>query len=147
MSFSDQLIRARKKAHLTQTQLSVRSGVSQQAISKLENGISSPSEYTMRQLANALRIPLADLLENGQKEKPATSEGDELMSEIISRVQVLPDQYLAPLSAFLDGLEAGRAISLAEPAATGPLPGSAEAAAPADLPDPDAHTSPDPSHS
>lgn len=145
MDFSERLIKARKRAHLTQLQLSQRSGISQAGISKLENGNSSPSEYTMRQLAAALRIPLSDLLEDGPKEKPATAEGDELMSEIISRVQVLPDQYLEPLSAFLDGLEAGRAIALAEPAVPGSWSestGSAAAAAP-----PDPHTSPDPSRS
>ena len=37
--------------HLSQQQLAMRSGVSQQAISKLETGKSSPSEYTIRQLA------------------------------------------------------------------------------------------------
>lgn len=145
MTFAERLKKARKKAHLSQVQLSQRSGISQAGISNLEVGNSSPTEFTIRQLAAALRIPVSDLLDNDQKEKPATSEGDELMSEIISRVQVLPDQYLAPLSAFLDGLEAGRAIALSEPAVPGSWSESTEPDVPADPTDP--HTSPDLSQS
>ena len=44
------------------------SGISQQAISKLENGKSSPSEYTMRQLAAALHIPLSELIDENKEE-------------------------------------------------------------------------------
>ena len=87
MSFAENLIRARKLAHLSQQQLAQRSNVSQQAISKLESGKSSPSEYTIKQLAAALRMPAADLISDDKKIPIAESDG--LMQEIITRIQSL----------------------------------------------------------
>ena len=124
MSFAEQLINARKMRHLSQQQLAQRSGVSQQAISKLETGRSSPSEYTIRQLATALRIPLSELLEDNEK-KP-TAEGDGLKSDIINRIQLLSSPALDRLSDFLDGLEAGQEISAPSQAAPDPSQPPAE---------------------
>lgn len=118
MSFAEQLVRARKMRHFSQTQLAIRSGISQQAISNLETGKSSPSEYTIRQLAAALRIPLSELLED-DKIKTPTAEGDGLMSDIINRIQALSDPALGRLSDFLDGLEAGQETASPSPAAQG----------------------------
>lgn len=124
MPFAEQLIRTRKMRHLSQQQLAMRSGVSQQAISKLETGKSSPSEYTIRQLATALRVPMSMLLEEEQTKTP-TAEGDGLMEDIINRIQQLPDPALDRLSDFLDGLEAGQEIASPSPAALDPSHGSA----------------------
>lgn len=124
MPFAEQLIRTRKMRHLSQQQLAMRSGVSQQAISKLETGKSSPSEYTIRQLAAALRVPMSALLEEEQTKTP-TAEGDGLMMDIINRIQQLPDPALDRLSDFLDGLEAGQEIASPSPAAPDPSHGSA----------------------
>ena len=114
MPFAEQLIHARKMRHFSQQQLAQRSGISQQAISKLESGKSSPSEYTIRQLAAALRVPMSALLE---EEKMPTAEGDGLKTDIINRIQQLPDPALDRLSDFLDGLEAGQEIAAPSPAA------------------------------
>ena len=114
MSFAENLMRARKLAHLSQQQLAQRSNVSQQAISKLESGKSSPSEYTIKLLAAALRMPAADLISDDKKIPIAESDG--LMQEIITRIQYLPDPALTRLSDFLDGMTAGQEIS-AQPAA------------------------------
>lgn len=124
MPFAEQLIRLRKLRKLSQQQLAMRSGISQQAISKLESGKSSPAEFTIRQLAAALRVPMSALLEDGQTKKP-TAEGDGLMDDIINRIQRLPDPALDRLSDFLDGLEAGQEIASPSPAAPDPLSGSA----------------------
>ena len=124
MPFAEQLVRARKMRHLSQQQLAMRSGVSQQAISKLETGKSSPSEYTIRQLAAALRVPMAALLEEEQIKTP-TAEGDGLLMDIINRIQQLPDPALDRVSDFLDGLEAGQEIASPSPAAPDPSSGSA----------------------
>lgn len=124
MPFAEQLIRTRKMRHFSQQQLAMRSGISQQAISKLETGKSSPSEYTIRQLAAALRVPMSMLLEEGQIKTP-TAEGDGLMIDIINRIQQLPDPALDRLSDFLDGLEAGQEIASPSPAAPDPSSGSA----------------------
>ena len=117
MPFCENLIRIRKMRHLSQTQLAARSGVSQQAISKLEKGNSSPSEYTIRQLAAALRIPMADLLDDDQQKKPTADVGDGLRFDIINRIQQLQTPALDRLSDFLDGLEAGQEIAAQPPAA------------------------------
>ena len=106
-------------ASAIQQQLAMRSGISQQAISKLEKGKSSPSEFTIRQLAAALRVPMTVLLEDGQTKMP-TAEGDGLMEDIINRIQQLPDPALDRLSSFLDGLEAGQEIASLSPAPSDP---------------------------
>ena len=124
MPFAEQLIRTRKMRHFSQQQLAMRSGISQQAISKLETGKSSPSEYTIRQLAAALRVPMSMLLEEEQQKTP-TAEGDGLMEDIINRIQQLPEPALDRLSDFLDGLEAGQEIASPSPAALDPSRGSA----------------------
>ena len=123
MPFAEQLIRTRKMRHFSQQQLAMRSGISQQAISKLETGKSSPSEYTIRQLAAALRVPMSMLLEEEQQKTP-TAEGDGLMEDIINRIQQLTDPALDRLSDFLDGLEAGQEIASPSPAAPDPSRGS-----------------------
>ena len=124
MPFAEQLARVRKLRRFSQQQLAIRSGISQQAISKLESGKSSPSEYTIRQLAAALRVPMSALLEEEQIKTP-TAEGDGLMLDIINRIQRLPDPALDRLSDFLDGLEAGQEIASPSPAAPDPSSGSA----------------------
>ena len=125
MPFSEQLVRIRKLRRLSQQQLAMRSGISQQAISKLESGKSCPSEYTIRQLAAALRVPMSALLEEEQIKKPTADDG-ELVTDIINRVRNLPDPALDRLSCFLDGLEAGQEIASPSAAAPGPSSGSAE---------------------
>lgn len=124
MSFSDQLIRARKMRHLSQQQLATRSGISQQAISKLETGKSSPSEYTIRQLSAALRVPMTALLEEGQIKSP-TAESDGVLEDIIDRVKHLQRPALDRLSDYLEGLEDGQGTAAPSPAA----PGSSDEAA------------------
>ena len=124
MPFADQLVRVRKLRRFSQQQLAMRSGISQQAISNLETGKSCPSEYTIRQLAAALRVPMSALLEEEQIKTP-TAEGDGLLMDIINRIQQLPDPALDRLSDFLDGLEAGQEIASPSPAAPDPSSGSA----------------------
>lgn len=124
MSFADQLVRVRKLRRFSQQQLAMRSGISQQAISNLETGKSCPSEYTIRQLAAALRVPMSALLEEEQTKTP-TAEGDGLMEDIINRIQRLPEPALDRLSDFLDGLEAGQEIASPSPAAPDSSRGSA----------------------
>ena len=48
------MIDARKKEGLTQKELSLRSGIAQGDISKLENGNANPSVRTLQRLANAM---------------------------------------------------------------------------------------------
>lgn len=82
MPFARNLKVARCKAGLSQKELSERSGVSQQAISTIENEERSPSEATMTLLANALGYAVSDLVgkqinaevaANGNSPSPAST--------------------------------------------------------------------------
>ncbi len=112
MSFSEKLVMARKRACYSQQQLSKLSGISQQAISKLENGKSSPSEYTMRQLAAALQIPLTELIDDHVEEK--VDPADWLRQDVLYRVHHLSEPALTRLSDFLKGIEASQSINPSE---------------------------------
>lgn len=52
------MIDARKKAGLTQKELSNRTGIAQGDISKLENGNGNPSIKTLQKLADAMNMTL-----------------------------------------------------------------------------------------
>jgi transcriptional regulator with XRE-family HTH domain len=114
LSFAEQLIRLRKMRRLSQQQLAMRSGISQQAVSNLETGKSSPSEYTIRQLAAALRVQMSELLEDKEKSPTAVSDGG--LEDIIDRVRHLHPQALARLSDYLEGLEDGQGTASPSPA-------------------------------
>lgn len=59
----------RKKRRLTQQQLATISGVSQQAISSIENGSrQSPSVETLYKLSKALKCTMDDLIEENGEE-------------------------------------------------------------------------------
>lgn len=76
MSIADNLKRKRKQARLTQLQLAEISGVSQQAISFIENGRNTPSEGTMRLLATALNCTVSELLDEAQAVSADLTEYD-----------------------------------------------------------------------
>lgn len=52
------LINARKASGLTQKQLSIKTGINQSDISKIENGNANPSIRTLKRLANAMSMKL-----------------------------------------------------------------------------------------
>ena len=52
------LINARKASGLTQKQLSIKTGINQSDISKIENGNANPSISTLKRLANAMDMKL-----------------------------------------------------------------------------------------
>ena len=84
---ADALKRARKAKRWTQLELAERSGVSQQAISFIENGRNSPSESTIRLLADALGVSVTDLLED-QEEKTPSLQPDE--ARLLNMYRKLP---------------------------------------------------------
>ncbi|MBD9529354.1 MULTISPECIES: XRE family transcriptional regulator [Paracoccus] len=51
----------RKRQRMTVADLSVQTGISTGMLSKIENGVISPSLTTLQSLANALRVPLMQL--------------------------------------------------------------------------------------
>ena len=62
MDFGERLRKLRKERKLTQKELSLKSGISQQAISNTETGRTYPESETIRLLANVLKISTAELL-------------------------------------------------------------------------------------
>lgn len=104
MTFAENLIAARKRAKMSQHTLSKRSGVSQSAISFIEKGERSPSESTMKMLADALRVPLSTLI---GEEKPAV-ENDGLDAELINLLMSLRPEDAQRVRDFVAGLLAAQ---------------------------------------
>lgn len=52
------LLDARKQADITQKELSIRTGIAQGDISKLEHGNANPSVHTLQRLASAMDMTL-----------------------------------------------------------------------------------------
>ena len=64
-----ELLEMRKKRMMTQVELAEKSGVSQQAISSIENGSrKTPSVETLYKLARALKCTIDDLIADNEKE-------------------------------------------------------------------------------
>lgn len=92
--FSENLIRVRKEKHMSQEELSRKSGVTQQAISMIEAEKRSPTEYTMQQLADGLVVPLSELVVIPTTKKPTAVSDDGLKDEIITLIEQLPEDQL-----------------------------------------------------
>jgi transcriptional regulator with XRE-family HTH domain len=103
--FYENLIRCRKALKMSQDELSERSGVSQQAISMIEAGKRSPTEFTMKQLARGLGLSLSDLLGNEQK-NPTAGSGDGIKEEIMLLMRLLPEEALPEVRDFVAWLKA-----------------------------------------
>ena len=73
MTTGEIIKKLRKERKLTQMQLAAISGVSQQAISFLENGRNTAGEATLRLLANALGCTISELLGEA---KPVSEPAD-----------------------------------------------------------------------
>jgi transcriptional regulator with XRE-family HTH domain len=61
----------RKRAGLTQMELGTAAGVHSQTISDLERGVNTPVLTTLVAIAQALNIPLADLVDDPEPEVAA----------------------------------------------------------------------------
>ena len=115
---------ARLRAGLSQKSAAISLGVRPPSMSDWESGKSQPTHAHLVAMA-ALYGTTTDYLtgaSDSKEKKPAVQDG-ELVADIIARVQALPNEALFRVSAFLDGLQAGRAIAEAGAAA----PGSADA--------------------
>jgi transcriptional regulator with XRE-family HTH domain len=61
--FGDNLARCRKRADLSQEEVSYRAGVHRTEISQLERGLRTPRIDTLVKLASALAVPATSLLD------------------------------------------------------------------------------------
>ena len=62
MTVGQRIKEARKEQHMTQKQLADKLGVSYVVICQYENGARNPKNETLGRIANALGIPITDLL-------------------------------------------------------------------------------------
>lgn len=70
MGISENLVALRKEKHISQVELSSKSGISQQTISTIENNLNSPTIYTAQKIADALGVSLVELI-TGKPYPPA----------------------------------------------------------------------------
>jgi transcriptional regulator with XRE-family HTH domain len=61
-AIGDQIRAARKKAELTQESLAEKAGMDRQAVNRIEQGRASPLLDNLIRIADALDIPLAELV-------------------------------------------------------------------------------------
>lgn len=128
MSFSQRIAAIRKKLKLSQEKLGELANVSQRTVAFWESGDRMPSNAVLTDLAKKLDVSVDYLLglsDEPKRKEPAVNSDDELLADVISRIQVLPDPALSRVSDFLDGLQAGREVAAAQSAAPDPDAGSA----------------------
>ena len=113
MKFNDRLKKLREDKGLTQAELSKRSGISVRMIQKYEAGIARPRWDASEKIANALEVPVAELLgQSGMLIAEAAEKGgaktaremSKLVDEVVgmfaggSLPQEDKDAYMAAIS-------------------------------------------------
>lgn len=106
MPFRDHLRAARAVAGMSQEALARRSGVSQSAISAIENGERSPSEETMQLLAAALGRCVSDMTvvsdcEEDCMKKAAQQALDGQINQLVQLASRLTPENQAKLRSYL----------------------------------------------
>lgn len=117
----------REEHGLSQIELGNRLNVTQQSVFAWEHGKSSPQIQTAIQLCQLYGVSLDYLMglsDTPKTKEPAAMADDELLADVISRIQDLPDPALSRVADFLDGLQAGREVAAAQAAAPDPAEGS-----------------------
>lgn len=71
LAIGRQVRELRKRQRMTGTDLSLQTGLSVGMLSKIENGLISPSLNTLQALANALRVPLVQLFSGYEEPRGA----------------------------------------------------------------------------
>lgn len=79
----------RKKKGVTQDELAEYMGVSAQAVSKWENGLSCPDIMALPQLAEYFKVPIDDLFQEENTVRLVPSEERKDPSKLLFRVKVL----------------------------------------------------------
>ena len=118
---------ARIRAGLSQKAAAISLGVRPPSMSDWESGKSKPTHEHLVAMA-ALYGTTTDYLtgaDDTNKKQPA-AQCDELLLNVISRIQELPDSVLSRVVDFLDGVQAGQETSAGQTAAPGSADKSAE---------------------
>lgn len=128
MTFAQRIAAIRKKLKLSQEKMGELANVSQRTVAFWEGGDRMPSYSVLTDLAIKLDVSVDYLLglsDEPKRKEPAAMSDDELLADVISRIQGLPDPALSRVSDFLDGLQAGREVAAAQSAAPDPDDGPA----------------------
>lgn len=128
MDFSQRFVALRKSHKLTQEKVGELVNMSQRSIANWESGERLPSISTLIELSEKFDVSVDYLLgcsDSPDKIKQPAAQDGELLADVISRIQGLPDPALSRVSDFLDGLQAGREVAAEQAAA--PDPGEAPA--------------------
>lgn len=123
MTFAQRIAAIRKKRKLSQEKLGELAGVSQRSVAFWESGARMPSNAVLTDLAQRLDVSVDYLLglsDEPKRKEPAVISDDELLADVISRIQDLPDPALSRVADFLDGLQAGREVAAAQAAPPDP---------------------------
>ena len=103
-SVGDRIRSRRKDDHISQIELSKTAGISQSTLSAIETGAQNPSVSTIQAIAEALKCPLSDLMD----EKKPIAKGDELREQILDMVSNLSDEEVQRVLDFSAGIKASR---------------------------------------
>lgn len=120
MDFSQRFAALRKEHKWTQEKVGELVNMSQRSVANWESGERSPSIPTLIELSNTFNVSIDYMLgcsdvPQKAKEQPAIQNG-KLLSDVISRIQDLPEPALSRVCDFLDGIQAGREVAAAEAA-------------------------------
>ncbi len=90
MSIGTRILQARNQRDISQRELSQRSGIASSYLSRIENRHLEPRPKTLRKIADALGIPLAELFAEGSaasslRQCVVTTSGDCIMDILRSR--------------------------------------------------------------
>lgn len=77
MTVGEKIKLYRKNAKLTQVQLAEQANMSRSYLADVERGRYNPSVDTLKALANALNIPVSDLIDEDNKYSPELNKKDE----------------------------------------------------------------------
>ena len=123
MDFSQRITAIRKEMKYSQEKFGELVGMSQRSVAAWESGDRFPSYAVLSDLADRLDVSVDYLLGRTEdkkiKEQPTDQDG-ELLSQVISRIQDLPDPALTRVSDFLNGIQAGQEIAAEQAAAPDP---------------------------
>lgn len=116
---------ARQRAGLSQKSAAISLGVRPPSMSDWESGKTKPTHEHLVAMAALYGTTIDYLIGSSEtnKKQPA-AQSSELLKNVISRIQDLPDPALSRVSDFLDGLQAGREVAAAAAADPDPAPGS-----------------------
>jgi len=84
MEFSERLKNLRKQAHLTQTDVAEKLGISQQAYASWERGIKKPTQENLVKIAQVLNVSI-DYLVGNSEEKSDELDNIELLFRMNSK--------------------------------------------------------------